>query len=99
MVASVSASAPAGDAPVRFPDTRAARQPQLEKKREGAGEENANSNLLQARPFAALSFSSAARHVPDAQLLWTPPGCGDCHVPGRQVDVVLAQVSQVKGRG
>ena len=53
MVASVSASAPAGDAPVRFPDTRAARQPQLEKKREGAGEENANSNLLQARPLAA----------------------------------------------
>ena len=53
MVTSVSASAPAGDAPVRFPDTRAARQPQLEKKREGAGEENANSNLLQARPLAA----------------------------------------------
>ena len=84
MVTSVSASAPAGDAPVRFPDTRAARQPQLEKKREGAGEENANSNLLQARPFVARPC------LPTAQRCLTPDSFGR-----RQV-VVIATYLAVK---
>lgn len=61
MAISVSASAPAGDAPVRFPDTRAAKQPPLEKKREGTGDDNVNSNLLQARALAPSRACAALR--------------------------------------
>jgi hypothetical protein len=100
MAISVSAAAPAGDAPVKFPDTRRAKQPLLEKKRETGGEDNANSNLLQAR---ALATRRGVQPAPPLQSPLTRAslaagGC-DCHLPGRQVDVVVAQVAQAEGRG
>jgi hypothetical protein len=49
MAISASATAPAGDTPARFPNTRAAKQAPLQKAREHSGEEGASSSALQAR--------------------------------------------------
>jgi hypothetical protein len=56
MAISASVSAPAGDAPVRFPNTRAAKQAPLQKASERDGKEGTSSSLLQARCSRACAL-------------------------------------------
>ena len=51
MAITASVSAPAGDAPVRFPNTRAQKQPELKKQAERS-EEGPSSSAIQARARA-----------------------------------------------
>jgi hypothetical protein len=58
MAITASVTAPAGDAPVRFPNTRAAKQQPLQKQTERPGGEN-NSSALQARARAWAAAAAA----------------------------------------
>jgi hypothetical protein len=63
MAISASVSAPAGDAPVRFPNTRAAKQAPLQKASERDGKEGTSSSLLQARCSRACALTACALGV------------------------------------
>ena len=90
MAISASAVAPPGDAPVRFPDTRAAKQPTLSKKRQGAGEEGNTSSLLQARHAVFVM-----RMMPGRAVAVAAGWCADARVSGSFAALCFAQVAVV----